>query len=103
MFRGKVSDSDDDSDELELTWSVDEDKRCASSPPDEGGEAFCAAELGADATKIVLQFTDPGSATGSDQVQISVVPTEAPTAQITAPDRGTVYYSDQKWISRSAA
>ena len=95
LFWGKVSDSDDDIDELEVTWFVDEDELCAAAPPDEGGESFCAAELGADA-KIVLQVTDPGSATGSDQVQITVVPTEAPTAQIIGPDRGTVYYSDQK-------
>ena len=96
MFWGKVSDSDDDIDELEVTWFVDEDELCAAAAPDEGGESFCAAELGADATKVVLQVTDPGSATGSDQVQITVVPTQAPTAQITAPDRTTVYYSDQK-------
>ena len=43
-----------------------------------------------------MRYKIPGNAAGSDQISLTVVPTESPEAEITAPTEDGVYYSDQK-------
>ena len=95
-FRGAVSDPDDSAADLTATWYLDDAVLCESAAPDADGISTCEAVIPADATEITREAQDPDNAAGSDQVTLSVVPTEAPDAEITAPAADGIYYSDQK-------
>ena len=94
-FRGTVSDPDHSASELTATWLSDAEVLCESAAPDDDGISTCEALIPSTLTTLILEVQDPGNAGGSDQIQLSVVATESPEAQITAPSEDGVFYSDQ--------
>ncbi len=93
---GAATDSDNAEFDLEARWRVDGVTVCDWSEADDDGTTTCEAALvGGAAGQIVLQVRDPRGASGSDRISVVVVPTDAPTATITAPEPDGVYYSDQ--------
>ena len=95
-FRGAVSDPDHVSDDLTATWYSDGEVACESAVPDSDGISTCDVLITATTTEVTLEFQDPENAAGSNQVRLTVIATESPEAQITAPTEDGVYYSDQK-------
>jgi hypothetical protein len=94
-FRGAVSDPDHAADDLTATWYLDGDVVCESAAPDEDGFSLCDVPIPATASQITLEVQDPENAAGSDQISLTVTPTDAPEAEITAPAAEGVFYSDQ--------
>ena len=94
-FRGAVSDPDHAAEDLTATWYLDGEVVCESASPDADGISLCDVLIPSSATEITLEVQDPGNAAGSDQISLTVVPTESPEAEITAPTADGVYYSDQ--------
>ena len=83
-FRGVVSDPDHAAEDLTATWYLDGEVVCESASPDADGISLCDVLIPATATEITLEVQDPGNAAGSDQISLTVVPTESPEAEITA-------------------
>ena len=94
-FRGVVSDPDHAAEDLTATWYLDGEVLCESAAPDSDGISTCTAALPLGVSQLVLEVQDPGDAAASDQVDLTVVATEAPVVEVTAPTGEGVYYSDQ--------
>jgi len=84
-FRGAVSDPDHAAEDLTATWYLDGDVVCESAAPDEDGISLCDVLISATAGQITLEVQDPENAAGSDQISLTVTPTDSPEAEITAP------------------
>ena len=93
LLSGRVSDPDDHPDELLASWSLNGDEACAPTAPDEEGVTTCEAIFTEDAT-VTLEVVDSRGASASDLVDLVLVPTGAPTADIVSPVPSGVYYSD---------
>ena len=94
-FRGVVEDPDHSTDTLLATWLIGGVTACPAATPDLDGASSCEITIGDDGS-VTLEVRDPAGAVGSAQVNLEVVPTEAPGAEITEPLEGGLYYSDQK-------
>ena len=99
-----MSDPDHSAEDLTATWYLDGAVLCESAAPDGDGISTCEAIIPEGAAQLVLEVQDPMNAAGSDQIMLSVLPTEAPEAQITTPTADGVYYSDllitfEGWVS----
>ena len=96
-LRGSASDLDDAPEDLLATWLVNGNpiEGCVDLIPESSGVVSCDYAATIDATTITLEVRDPANATGAASVAVSVVATEAPTADITAPEGTGVYYADQ--------
>ena len=92
--RGTVSDPDHQTEDLLATWYLGLDEVCPATAPSWDGEIGCDVTFGTDETTLRLGVIDPIGAAGSDSIEVSVVPTDAPEATITSPEPTGVYYSD---------
>ena len=96
--RGSVSDADDPTEELVVSWFVGEDEECIAETPDDDGGTQCTLTLDPDNPRVTLEVTDPNDATSAAWVDFEVVPTAAPTALITSPIEDDVLFSDVKIV-----
>jgi hypothetical protein len=94
-FRGVVEDPDHATDTLLATWLIGGVTACAAATPDLDGASSCEITIGDDGG-VTLEVRDPAGSVGSAHVNLDVVPTDAPDAEITEPIEGGLYYSDQK-------
>ena len=94
-FRATVSDDDHSAPELSVQWSFGNRVACPFTPPDADGGSTCEATIEAGEDTVTVEVRDPKSATGTDTVTLSVIVSDAPTAQITSPQASVTYYSDQ--------
>jgi hypothetical protein len=92
---GYADDPDHDSSTLIATWYTGAVEACPATALDADGMTSCEVVLGEDDGRIILEVADPGDAVGSATVNLTVLATSAPTAQIIAPSAEGVYYSDQ--------
>jgi hypothetical protein len=95
-FRGSASDPDDATATLTTTWYLGTAEACPATLADATGVTSCDIAIGLDDTEVTLEVTDPGAASGSASVTLTVVPTDSPDAEIVTPEASGVYYSDQK-------
>lgn len=95
LFVGSVSDVDNPSDELLVTWFAGTDIVCPETTPAANGTSECQAELSPDVTTIKISVSDPSNARAEAEISVVVVETEIPVATITSPEADGVYYSDQ--------
>ena len=95
-FIGAVSDANNEFAELTTTWRTDLREICLGVIPDAGGNTSCVASLEEGESELFLQVEDPNGATGVAQINVTVLPTSAPTAEIISPLASGIYYSDQK-------
>lgn len=91
---GLVTDNGHTAQELRVSWLVDDQEWCAGAPePD--GQTRCEMSIENGDHRITLEVTDPATALTSQRVVIRGVPTDAPTASLTAPALDAIYYADQ--------
>lgn len=95
-FVGQVSDANHQNSELIVTWSTNNGELCSNLVPEDNGETICDAVLVESDTEIRLQAIDPEGGAGVHTIDITILPTKAPTAEIISPLPSGVYYSDQK-------
>ncbi len=96
-FTATVTDTNHSPDELVATWTVDGDvvEGCADLVPEDDGDVFCEVDLSPGTVTVAVQVKDPQNAAGRATVDVEVVATDAPTAEIALPLAGGKYYSDQ--------
>ena len=92
-LEGVVSDSNHTPDQLTTRWVINGDVICEDIIPDEDGSTFCETVLDTDETEISLEVRDAEQKFGSDTINVVIVETEAPMAEILAPMADGVYYS----------
>ena len=95
QFYAQVSDPNHNTTDLLVAWLVDEDIVCDWQPPDNSGFTACEIRLASDDKIIGAMVKDPQNAAGRDDIRITVLPTDAPTAEIISPVDGQFYYSGQ--------
>ena len=94
-FRATVSDDDNDYSELTVAWYVGEDIVCDWAPASPAGESFCDIVFTTDDTNVIAEVRDPVGAGGRSEVDVEVIPTDAPSVQILNPIQSSNHYSDQ--------
>jgi len=94
-FSGTVEDPDHDATELELTWLYDGAEACPPVTPDTSGNTTCEIFLDSGDHNVTLQVEDPLGGLGAAVVSLDVQPYGDPWAEVTAPEAGGIYYSDQ--------
>jgi len=94
-FRGVVDDPDHATADLLVTWLVGGSTACAAASPELDGASTCDIEIDDDGG-ITLEVRDPEGKAASAHVTLEVLATEAPSAEITEPLEGGLYYSDHK-------
>ena len=82
--------------QLQVTWYAGTEVLCETAAPEELGDTFCEAVLDPDDTEVAVEVVDEANALGRAMVQLTVVPSEVPVAELIAPVASGVYYSDQK-------
>ncbi|MBK9365894.1 MAG: hypothetical protein IPN01_06170 [Deltaproteobacteria bacterium] len=95
-LRGRASDPDHPVTDLMGVWRVEGEEACPAQAADEVGGLGCDVVFSEGESIVTLEITDPKGATGSDIVELVVIPTEAPTATILSPLDGQRGYSDTK-------
>ncbi|MDP6934649.1 MAG: hypothetical protein QGG40_17135, partial [Myxococcota bacterium] len=91
---GEVTDADHDAGELTVTWWAGADLVCGPTAPETDGVTLCWVVLETGETEITLEVEDPDGGFGSASIELDAVETEAPGANITAPEESGVYYLD---------
>ncbi|MEC7983618.1 MAG: hypothetical protein VX278_00560, partial [Myxococcota bacterium] len=94
-FVGQVSDANHQNSDLLVTWSTNNGPLCLNTTPSNSGETICEAVVSENDTELILQAVDPGGGTGIERMDITVLPTQTPSCEITSPEEVGVYYSDQ--------
>ena len=85
LFIGNVSDPNEPSEDLLVTWYADLEELCPEAPPEVDATTRCEAEVGPGVEQIILRVRDTFDERAEARVSIEVVETEAPEAQITSP------------------
>jgi alpha-tubulin suppressor-like RCC1 family protein len=93
-FRAALSDVNHDTDQLTARWKVNGEEVCPFLPPDQAGESVCVATINEGDEEVMVEVRDPENASGGEAINLSIVPTEAPTADIISPEESGVFYSD---------
>ena len=93
-FQGSVSDADHPADNLTVSWYMGGASICSGLLPSEDGSTTCEATVEEAAGDLTLQVKDPKNAVGTASVELVVVATEAPTAEVTSPEASGSYASD---------
>ena len=93
-FRAALSDVNHDTDQLTARWKVNGEEVCPFLPPDQAGESVCVATINTGDEEVMVEVRDPDNASGGEAINLSIVPTEAPTAEILKPLENGVFYSD---------
>ena len=95
-FRAQVSDADHGFAELEVAWYIEEQELCAWTAVTDSGESYCDLVFEPGDSSVVAEVRDPQGAGGRAELAITVLPTEAPTAEILEPPQAdSIYYSDR--------
>ena len=94
LLSGNVSDSDHAEEDLKVTWSIDGTPVCTDLSPSSEGATSCTAELVIGPRNIVLSVSDPGDATGTDAVSVTVIASVAPDVNLVSPYDGERYRAD---------
>jgi hypothetical protein len=94
-FYAMVSDLNDPNEDLLASWYIGDELICDWAAPDAAGITRCAISLSGGDSMVAVVVTDPAQVGSRDEVSVSVVPTDAPTAAILSPVVDGSYYSDQ--------
>jgi hypothetical protein len=100
---GAVSDPNDDTATLAVTWAVDGATVCAGSAADTAGVTACDIVVGTGAVAVSLQVRDPAGATAVDDITLQASETGAPEVALTSPAEGERLYADQPVLLAAAA
>lgn len=95
-FRAQVSDPDDPTAELSVTWRYLDEIICSAESPAEDGTHECDITIVETSGNVIVEVTDPDLAGDSAIVSVTTVPTAAPTGLILDPNPSGKYYSSHK-------
>ena len=95
-FRAQVSDPDDPTSELTVTWRYLDDIVCAPDAPAVDGTHECDITIVETSGTVTVEVVDPDLAGDSAFIEITTVPTAAPTGVILNPTPAGKYYSSHK-------
>ena len=91
-LRATISDANNVASELQAEWRIDDQIVCPFAPPtDELGTTLCNTTMAEGESNIKVTVRDPQNATGVDSIDLMVIASEPPTAEITLPASGEVY------------
>ena len=98
-FIAQTSDGNHTEDELLAKWIAynadgEETATCDWLTPDQDGITACVLALSGDTTRLVVNVKDPVDASGSDEIDITIIQDSPPTATITNPFANETYYSE---------
>ena len=94
-FRATAFDEEDGVEGLTAAWYLGEDLVCDWSGLSLAGESFCEMSLAPTDTTITAEVRDSLGAGGQAVLEVVVIPTEAPSVEITSPEDGRYFYADQ--------
>jgi hypothetical protein len=94
QLRGAASDTNHTPNELTVTWYAGDRVLCPGGPPGADGTTLCAARLAEGEGVIQLTVADPKGATDAATITLDVIGSSPPTARITSPAGGEVFYTD---------
>ena len=94
LFHGTVTDANNDADQLTAEWLSGTEVICPAAPPQTDGTTSCERQLVTTDTEIILIVKDPENASNDDRINLTIVPTDAPQAEILAPTSTGKYYAD---------
>jgi hypothetical protein len=95
QFYAMVSDLNDPNEDLLASWYIGDELACDWAAPDSAGITRCELSLTSGDSLVAVVVTDPAQVGSRDEIEVSVAPTEAPTAAIVSPIVDGSYYSDQ--------
>ena len=84
-IQATVSDSDHDFEDLEVIWYVDEEVVCDWDNPTSSGTASCDIVFQEEDQSVVAEVRDPSWSTGSYEISIDVLATDAPVVDLLTP------------------
>ncbi|MEC8382250.1 MAG: hypothetical protein VXZ96_18105 [Myxococcota bacterium] len=100
QFRAQATDDDDLGETLMVTWYVDDEVVCDSALAEADGSSFCDIAFGPEATRVIVNVSDPNNGGASDEISIVVTLTDAPAVSIIAPHFiGNFHQSDWNLLS----
>ena len=90
IFIAQTSDGNHTEEELLAKWIAynadgEETASCDWAIPDQEGITQCVLALSGDTTRLVVNVKDPVDASGSDEIDITIIQDTPPTATITTP------------------
>ena len=94
-FRATVSDDDNEFSELQIVWYVGEEVVCDWAEVSPAGDSTCQIVFDPSDANVIVEARDPNGAGGRTEIEIIVLPTEAPTAQILSPVQSSGYYANE--------
>ena len=95
VLRGVASDPNHTSQQLVTRWVANNVTVCDSITPDSMGFSLCEIDVADDDLNIVFEAQDPNNAIGWSSIELAIAPSLPPSAIISSPITGDVYYSDQ--------
>jgi len=92
---GQVSDTTHDALELSATWYVNGEPVCAGAAPADDGFTQCETTLSTGEARVLLEVTDPGTASGKDTVTLDITPSGPPEVTLSDPNATGTYFADE--------
>jgi hypothetical protein len=86
LASGRVSDSDDPTEQLMVTWFSEGEARCMDLSPMADGRTECGMSIGTEDADIELYVEDPSGDSYQASVRIKAIPATGPGIEIIAPE-----------------
>ena len=96
QFRAQASDPNHSYEELTVTWYYESTTVCESEVPDSTGLSLCDITPIANQNEVRVEVKDIQGAAAIAILELDVVPTASPIAEILSPNIDVRYYVDQK-------
>ena len=100
-MRGTASDPDHATSELTALWYLGTELICEESSLPATGETGCEMIFDPQNPMVTLEVRDPEGAAGVQQLDLTVIPTDAPVAEIIGPSLSDLHYSGSRWTPRA--
>ena len=94
-FRATVSDDDNEFEELSVAWYVGETIVCDWEIVNPAGESYCDISFGQEDNNVIAEVRDSSGAGGRAEIDVVIVPTQAPEVEILAPTQNGNQYSNE--------
>ena len=94
-FRAVVSDDDNEFDELSVAWYIGEEIICDWETASPAGDSFCDIVFQEDDINVIAEVRDSQGSGGRHEIEVVILPTEAPIVEMLSPIATENYYSDQ--------
>ena len=90
-----VGDDNNQLSELQVSWHSNQRELCSATTPLIDGTSICTISLLENETSIKAQVVDPNGEAAIEEINIEVIPNQAPVVELTSPTTDQQYYSGQ--------